>query len=227
MRNGPERRLQMEDDLCGACGFDAAIAVEQRGVPARGLGVEDPLEGVDHVVGRERLAVVEGRVVDQIEHPGLLVCLLPLGGEHAVELLVLIDVDELGEDVVVDLGAGVDRATSAGRGVSGSPVSAALSVPPMTAEAEAGGGWAPSNSPPQAARTEPSRPPAAAAPTPSAAARREELPPCEVAVRKLRASASPRSWRCWCVRRSVSISPPVVGGGVRRGGGRRTRPWSG
>ena len=43
---GRERRLQVEDRLRGARGFDAGHRREQRGIPARGLRVGDPLEAV-------------------------------------------------------------------------------------------------------------------------------------------------------------------------------------
>ncbi|MEJ7706901.1 MAG: hypothetical protein WKF82_06195 [Nocardioidaceae bacterium] len=41
--------------------------------------------------------------------PCLVVLLIPLLGEDAVEVPVGVDVDEFAENVVVDLGAGVDR----------------------------------------------------------------------------------------------------------------------
>ena len=67
------------------------------------LRVEDAGEREGDVLGRERLAVVERGVVDQVEEPRLVVFLLPRLRQARDELAGLVHVDELVVDVLVDL----------------------------------------------------------------------------------------------------------------------------
>src|SRR6266853_2981989 len=67
------------------------------------LGIEQPVEREGHVLGGERLAVVEDRVVHQVEDPGLLPVGLPGLGEPGNELASLVHVDQLVVDVLVNL----------------------------------------------------------------------------------------------------------------------------
>ena len=101
--SGPNGLAQVEAHLVRP---DRLHALDRREEDAHGqlvLGVEQAGEGEDDVLGRERLAVVEDGVVDQVEEPGLVVLLLPGLREAGDELARLVHVDELVVDVLVDL----------------------------------------------------------------------------------------------------------------------------
>ena len=136
------------------------------------LGVEQPREGEDDVLGGHRLAVVEDGVVDEVEEPGLVVLLLPGLRQPRHELAGLVDVDELVVDVLVDLQRGVelgvarvhvhrlvDRGHAQGAALLGGPWAKAARTP-GAAETPASGGDAgqpPAPASPSAPRSSGSR----------------------------------------------------------------------
>ena len=104
-----ERRLEMEDGNGRIGRVDRLDLRIEAGIGAGRLRVEDALEAVLHIGRGEVLAIVEGGVGDEVELPGLVVDLLPRGREVGHEIAGAVKIDELAEDVLIDLGAGVDR----------------------------------------------------------------------------------------------------------------------
>jgi hypothetical protein len=87
-------------------GLDLRI---ETGIGAGRRRVEDAFEAVLHIGRGEGFAIVECGVGDEVELPGLLVDLFPRGREVGHEVAGTVIIDELAEDVLIDLGAGVDR----------------------------------------------------------------------------------------------------------------------
>ena len=99
----PERAAQVEADLVRPRRLHALDRREEDTHRQLVLGVEQPGEREDDVLGRQRLAVVEHGVVDEVEEPRLVALLLPRLGQAGNELARLVDVHHLVVDVLVDL----------------------------------------------------------------------------------------------------------------------------
>ena len=130
-------------------GFEAGQATRSR----RGhVGVEQPLEGVHHVGGHERLAVVEGDPVAQMERPlGAVVVGLPALGQMRGGGEVLVEPDDLLGDQRLEQAVGgrcpVGRVEGVGRRGGGViAVAQGLEGPGRGGGgggAGLGGGWSP------------------------------------------------------------------------------------
>ena len=103
-----ERRLQVEGGGGRAGRLDRVDLGVQPRIGAGRLRIEDAIKGVLHVGRGELLAVLERRVAHQVEGPGGRVDLGPLGGEVGDEPALRVQVDQLAEDALIDLRAGVD-----------------------------------------------------------------------------------------------------------------------